>query len=176
MVFSNCLLSFSNVSLKFMKCISLWLSHCISLVTKCFEHLFMYLLDMYSFLGEMSIQIIYPFLIGIFAFLFLSSKSPLYILDNRLIGFMIYKYFLPFWGVFFHFFDHMFWIKKSCKILVKFNLFILPLVLLVSCIRNYCLTQSHENLLLCSCLFFFFNECVSRSFKKLSVSILSYGF
>lgn len=43
-VFSKCAFTFSNMPLKLVKSISLWLSHCICLMTKGFECLFMHII------------------------------------------------------------------------------------------------------------------------------------
>ena len=58
------------------------------------KYLFMYLC---VFFGKMSIQVLCPFLIGLFDFLLLSCMSSLYILDrNPLYRYMVCKYFLLF--------------------------------------------------------------------------------
>ena len=50
----------------------------------------------------MSIQILCPFVIGIFAFLLLSLKNFLYILDAKPLSDLIYKYFFLFCKLSFH--------------------------------------------------------------------------
>ena len=58
---------------------------CISLMPSEFEHFFMCLLAICVFLGEMSVHVFCPFLIGVFIFggCFLSCICSLYILDTN---------------------------------------------------------------------------------------------
>ena len=86
--------------------------------------------------------------IVLFAFLLLNCKSSLYNLGTTLISYIICKYSLPLYGLFFHFLESILCSTQAFNfydILLIYSFFLLLLMLYLG---SYCLIHGYEDILL----------------------------
>lgn len=86
--------------------------------------------------------------VGVFFFCRVVEILYIFILNINPLSDTICKYFLPCYGLSFHFLDDILWKKFLISIKSNLSIFLSLLMLLVSYLRRLWLSQSHKHLLL----------------------------